>query len=207
MSLGSRLQAAMYDRMLRKTEAAGLQGHRESLLAQAHGRVLEIGAGTGRNLSFYPADAELTLVEPEAPMARRLEKRVADEGRAVELVRAPAEELPFPDDSFDVVVSTLVLCTVGDQARALAEARRVLKPGGRLLFIEHHRSDDPALARRQDRMNPLNRIVARCDCNRTTIDAIRDAGFTIDELEHDELKHVPSFVSPMSVGAAVTNGA
>ena len=204
MSLGSRLRAAMYDRMSRDMEAAGLQAHRESLLANAHGRVLEIGAGTGRNLPFFPADVELTLVEPGAPMARRLEKRLADHAAPVELVRAPAEELPFPDNSFDVVVSTLVLCSVDDQERALAEARRVLKPGGRLLFIEHHRSDDPSLARRQDRMNPLNRLVAACDCNRTTVDAIRDAGFTIDKLDRDELKHVPSFVSPISIGAAVS---
>ena len=204
MSLGTRLFAATYDRMCRKTEAAGLQAHRESLLAQAHGRVLEIGAGTGRNLPFYPADAELTLVEPEKPMARRLEKRLAGHAQQVELVRASAEELPFPDESFDVVVSTLVLCAVDDQPRALAEARRVLKPGGRLLFIEHHRSDDPALARKQDKMNRINRMVAHCDCNRATVDAIRDAGFTIDKLDRDELKHVPSFVSPISIGAAVS---
>ena len=119
MSLGSRLFAATYDRMSRKSEAAGLQAHREMLLAHAHGRVLEIGAGTGRNLSFYPADAQLTLVEPEEAMARRLERRLAGEAHPVELVRAPAEQLPFPDDSFDVVVSTLVLCAVDDQARAV----------------------------------------------------------------------------------------
>ncbi len=202
MSLGDRIFAAMYDRMSKGTEEAGLGAHRRSLLSQASGRVLEIGAGTGRNLPFYGEDVELTLVEPGEPMARRLEQRLEEHGRPVELVRAPAEALPFEDGTFDVVVSTLVLCAVDDQARALAEARRVLKPGGTLLFIEHLRSDEPKLARRQDRMNRVNRLVARCDCNRSTLDAIRAAGFTIDEIEHDELQKVPTFVRPLAVGAA-----
>ena len=204
MSLGGRLFAANYDRMGKKMEAAGMQAHREALLSRASGRVLEIGAGTGRNIPFYGEDVELTLAEPEEPMARRLERRLEEHPREVELVRAPAEELPFEDGAFDVAVSTLVLCTVDDQARALGELRRVLRPGGKLLFIEHLRSDEPKLARWQDRMNGLNRVVARCDCNRTTLDAIRAAGFTIDELERDELKKVPPFVRPLVVGSATT---
>ena len=113
-------------------------------------------------------------------MARRLERRIREQPRPVELIRAPAEQLPFAAGQFDTVVSTLVLCTVGDQARALRELGRVVKPGGRLLFIEHVRSDEPRLAAWQDRLNGLNRIVAhRCNCNRLTVDAIRDAGFTI----------------------------
>ncbi len=93
----------------------------------------------------------------------------------VRVVRAAAEQLPFDDGEFDVVVSTLVLYAVDDQAKALTEARRVLKPGGTLLFIEHLRSEEPKLARLQDRMNRLNRVVARCDCNRSTLEAIRAA--------------------------------
>ncbi len=203
MSLGSRFFAAMYDRMSRGSEAAGLQAHREALLAGASGRVVEIGAGTGRNLAFYGDDVDsLTITEPDPHMARKLERRIEEHPRPVELVRAPAEELPFEDGEFDVAVSTLVLCGVEDQSRALGEVRRVLKPGGRLLFIEHVRSDDPGLARKQDRMNGLNRIVARCNCNRSTLDAIRAAGFTITDLQHGELQKAPEFVRPLVVGTA-----
>jgi len=206
MSLGNRFFAAMYDRMSKATEEAGLGAHREALLSQASGRVLEIGAGTGRNLPYYGESVELTLVEPSDPMARRLERRLEEHPRPVTVVRAPAEALPFEDGRFDVVVSTLVLCAVSDQACALAEARRVLKPGGTLLFIEHLRSEEPKLARLQDRMNRLNRVVARCDCNRATLDAIRAAGFTIEGVEHDELKKAPRFVRPLAVGTASPSG-
>jgi len=202
MSLGDRIFAATYDRMSKGTEEAGLRDHREALLSQASGRVLEIGAGTGRNLQFYGEDVELTMVEPSESMARRLERRLEEHPRPVTLVQSPAEALPFGDGEFDVVVSTLVLCAVDDQARALAEARRVLKPGGTLLFIEHVRSDEPKLARKQDRMNRVNRVVVRCNCNRATLDAIRAAGFTIDEVEHGELPKAPKFVRPLAVGTA-----
>jgi ubiquinone/menaquinone biosynthesis C-methylase UbiE len=202
MSLGDRIFAATYDRMSKGSEEAGLGAHRESLLSQASGKVLEIGAGTGRNLQFYGEDVELTLVEPGEPMVRRLERRIREHPRPVKLVQALAEALPFEDGEFDVVVSTLVLCAVDDQAQALEEARRVLKPGGTLLFIEHVRSDEPKLARKQDRMNRLNRVVVRCNCNRATLDAIRAAGFTIDEVEHGELPKSPKFVRPLAVGSA-----
>ena len=202
MSLGDRIFAATYDRMSKGIEEVGLGAHREALLSQASGKVLEIGAGTGRNLPFYGEDVELTLVEPGEPMVRRLERRIREHPRPVTLVQAPAEALPFEDGEFDVVVSTLVLCAVDDQAQALEEARRVLKPGGTLLFIEHVRSDEPKLARKQDRMNRVNRVVVRCNCNRATLDAIRAAGFTIDEVEHGELPKAPKFVRPLAVGTA-----
>ena len=141
-------------------------------------------------------------------MARRLARRIREQPRAVELVQAPAEELPFADAQFDTVVSTLVLCTVSDQARALRELRRVLKPGGRLLFIEHVRSEEPRLASWQDRLNGLNRIVAHgCNCNRSTLDTIRAAGFTITSLERDQLHKAPPFVRPLVVGTAALNTA
>jgi ubiquinone/menaquinone biosynthesis C-methylase UbiE len=204
MSLRRRFFAATYDSMSKGTEAAGLQAHREALLCRASGRVIEIGAGTGRNLAFYGDGVEaLTVTEPDPSMARRLEQRILEHAHPVELVRARAEELPFEDGQFDVAVSTLVLCGVDDQERALGELRRVLKPGGELLFIEHVRSGQPGLARWQDRLNGLNRFVVHCDCNRSTIDAIRGAGFAITELAHDELKKVPPFVRPLAVGTAV----
>jgi ubiquinone/menaquinone biosynthesis C-methylase UbiE len=202
MNISGWLFASMYDRLTAGAEAAGLAQHREHLLASAEGRVLEIGAGTGANLRFYPKEIEsLTLAEPEAPMARRLTRHVAGQSRAIQIVHAPAERLPFADAAFDTVVSTLVLCTVADQARALAEVRRVLRPGGRLLFLEHVRSDDERLARWQDRLNGLNRIVGHgCNCNRATVDAIRAAGFDIVTLSRERFPKAPPFVRPLVIG-------
>lgn len=204
MGLGGWLFACLYDRMTVGVEAAGLGERRARLLATASGRVLEIGAGTGANIPFYgDAVSAITMAEPEGPMARRLARRVGTGRRPIDLVEAPAERLPFADGSFDTVVSTLVLCTVRDQARALREVRRVLRSGGRLLFLEHVRSDDARLARWQDRLNGLNRIVAHgCHCNRATLDAIRRAGFSIVSVEHGELPKAPPFVRPLIVGTA-----
>lgn len=167
MSLGGRMYAAFYDHMIAGTDKAGLADQRKTLLAGARGRVLEIGAGTGANLRYYGDEVEtLTVTEPDEGMARRLEQRAAELGRRVEVVRAPAERLPFEDGSFDVTVSTLVLCTVPDQLDALAELRRVLVPGGGVLFIEHVRADERRLAGWQDRLNGFNRVMGRgCNCN------------------------------------------
>ncbi len=204
MSLRSRFFALTYDRQLAKVEKAGLRALREVLIGQASGQVLEIGAGTGANLPLYgPAVASLTLTEPERPMLRRLERRARDHAPAPTVLRAPAEDLPFEDGTFDTVVSTLVLCGVSDQPRALRQLRRVLRPGGRLLFLEHVRSEEPKLARLQDRMNGINRFVGGCDCNRPTLNSIRAAGFDVTEIEHTEMKKVPRFVRPLIVGVAM----
>ena len=130
---------------------------------------------------------------------------MAQAGRPVEVVEAPAERLPFPDSSFDTVVSTLVLCTVSDLPKTLAEVRRVLAPGGRLLFLEHVRSGDPKVARWQDRLNGLNRIVAHgCNCNRSTLESIGSAGFSISSLRHDQIPKAPAFLRPLIVGVAAS---
>ena len=203
MTLRSRFFAMTYDRQMTKVEKAGLRAYREGLLAGAAGQVLEIGAGTGSNLRFYgPAVESLTLTEPETPMLRRLERKVAVQAPGATVLRAPAEDLPFEDATFDVAVSTLVLCAVDDQPRALRELRRVLRPGGQLLFIEHVRSGDTRLARSQDRMNGINRFVVGCDCNRPTLDSIREAGLTVTRAEHMTLPKVFRFVSPAIVGSA-----
>ena len=203
MSLRSRFFALTYDRQLARVERSGLREIRRRLVETASGRVLEIGTGTGANLDHYgPAVESLTLTEPERPMLRRLEPRVRERAPHATVLRAPAEDLPFEDDSFDTAVSTLVLCGVADQPRALRELRRVLRPGGRLIFVEHVRSDDPKLARMQDRMNGLNRFVVCCECNRPTLDSMKAAGFRIDELEHTGLQKVPPFVRPLIVGTA-----
>ncbi len=208
MSIWGRIFAAGYDHLMAGPEKAGLRAHRRALISQAAGHVLEIGGGTGANLPFYGDGVEtLTLTEPEPPMVRRLERRLRDSSRTGLLLRAPAEDLPFDDDSFDVAVSTLVLCTVDDQPRALRELRRVLKPGGRLLFIEHVRADEPRLGRWQDRLNGLQtRVGHGCNCNRPTVESIRRAGFEITELERDVLRKAPPLVRPLVVGVAKSNG-
>src|SRR5207248_4232747 len=183
MSLRKNFFALTYDRFSRAAEEAGLREMRKSLLAEAHGRVLEIGGGTGANLPHYNGIDSLVITEPEPPMLRRLERKAREHEPLAKVLRAPAEDLPFEDDTFDSVVSTLVLCGVDDQPRALREARRVLRPGGRLLFLEHVRSDDPQLARWQDRLNGVNRFMVGCECNRPTLDTIRAAGFDVTCVE------------------------
>lgn len=205
MSIRGRLLAMTYDRQMARVEKAGLRALRRSLLAAAAGHVLEIGGGTGANLTIYGAEVEsLTITEPEPPMVRRLERHVREQASLAKVLRSPAEDLPFEDDTFDVVVSTLVLCGVSDQPRVLRQLRRVLRPGGQLLFIEHVRSGDPRLARRQDRMNPVNRLLVCCDCNRPTLTSIQEAGFIVTRVEHLTWQKVPSFASPLIVGSAVT---
>jgi ubiquinone/menaquinone biosynthesis C-methylase UbiE len=203
MSLRKNIFAAMYDPMSRKSEDAGLRLLRRGLLAEAAGSVLEVGAGTGANLGHYDGVESLVLTEPEPAMLRRLQKKARDEAPLAKILRAPAEDLPFEDDSFDIVVSTLVLCGVDDQARSLREIKRVLRPGGRLLFLEHVRSDEAALARFQDRMNWLNRLVVDCDCNRPTLTTIEATGFSVSQLERTEMPKAPKFVRPLIVGSAV----
>jgi SAM-dependent methyltransferase len=190
---------------MKKVEKAGLRTMREQLVAGASGTVLEIGGGTGANLACYgPAVEALTITEPELPMLKRLERRVRTEMPNAMVLRAPAEDLPFEDETFDTVVSTLVLCGVDDQPRALREIRRVLVPDGRLLFLEHVRSADSKVAKKQDRMNWVNRLVVCCDCNRPTLETIKDAGLAVTSLEHTTLPKAPSFVRPVIVGTAAS---
>jgi ubiquinone/menaquinone biosynthesis C-methylase UbiE len=208
MNVWGRLFARFYDRCMAGTEQAGLAEQRRGLLADVSGSVIELGAGTGVNLQHYPSSGinELALVEPEAPMAQRLERRVAASSLPARVVRAPAEELPLPDDSFDVAVCTLVLCTVRDQPRALSELRRVLKPGGRLMFLEHVRSEDPNVARWQDRIQPLwVRCGHGCHCNRPTLECLGAAGFTVRDVTHTRVPKAPPIVRPMIVGMATSD--
>jgi ubiquinone/menaquinone biosynthesis C-methylase UbiE len=206
VSLYGRIFAGIYDRLLAGAERAGLSDRRQLLLSEARGRVLEIGAGTGLNLSHYPdAVEDLVLAEPEPPMARRLERRLAESGRAGRVVLAPAEKLPLEDDSVDTVVATLVLCTVTDPQRALAEVDRVLRPGGRLLFLEHVRSDDPAVAKWQDRLHGIwLRFGHGCHCNRPTPALIEASPLEIERLERDEFPKSPPITRPLAIGVATS---
>jgi len=204
VSIRTRFFAAIYDRQMRKVEKGGLTEMRSGLLAQAAGTVLEIGGGTGANLCHYgPQVTSLTVTEPNPSMVKRLERRAQAADAAVLVIRAPAEDLPFETGAFDTVVSTLVLCGVDDQPRAVREIRRVLRPGGHLLFLEHVRAADEKAARKQDRLNWLNRAVVLCDCNRPTVATLEDGGFRISTLAHTELPKAPSFVRPTVVGSAV----
>jgi SAM-dependent methyltransferase len=203
MGLRRTLFARYYDRLMASSEEAGLTDIRAGVLGDATGRVLEIGAGTGLNLPHYPdAITSLTVTDPDPSMLRQLERAAARDERIVDVVSAPAEDLPFDDDSFDTVVSTLVLCGVDDQRRALDEIRRVLAPGGRFAFVEHVRSSDAQVARRQDRLNWLNRFVVGCECNRPTLEAIERAGLAVEHVDHGELPKSPAFISPMISGIA-----
>jgi ubiquinone/menaquinone biosynthesis C-methylase UbiE len=196
--------ARTYNCCMAGGEKAGLAETRSQLLADAHGDVLEVGAGTGLNLPHYPADLRsLTVTDPDAAMLRRLERAVEALGRPVTALQAPAEDLPFEDTSFDTVVATLVLCSVGDQSRAVRELRRVLRPGGRLLFLEHVRSDDDKLAHRQDRMNWVTRMLSMCECNRPTLRIVEGSGLLVEDVTHGDLPKAPSFLRPMIVGRAL----
>jgi ubiquinone/menaquinone biosynthesis C-methylase UbiE len=197
VSIRERLFAALYDPLSKAAEEKlGAETKRE-LLANARGRVLEIGIGTGLSLPHYPAGVEVVGVEPSEPMLRRARRRAEEIGRDVELLRAPAETLPFADASFDTVVTLAVLCSVDDQARALAEIRRVLRPGGRFIFLEHVRSDDPAVARKQDRWErPWGWFTCGCHPNRDTLGAIQAAGFDVVHVEREARTELPQLVRP-----------
>lgn len=196
--------SALYDRAFKATEEAGLREMRRQVLADARGRVLELGAGTGLNLDLYPdAVEELVLVEPDPHMAKQLGPKLAASGRRATVTEDSAEQLPFEDASFDTVTATLVFCTIPHPEAALREAARVLKPGGRLLFIEHVRSQDPGLARWQDRLEkPWRFLGDGCHCNRDTVAAIDASPLTLGKVESGELPKSPPIVRPLVRGSA-----
>ena len=204
LQIPARLFAAVYDRMNAPVEEAGGWEIRRKLLAVAEGATLEIGAGTGANLEHYPpAVTRLVRLEPEAAMAGTLRAKLAASGREAEVVAGGADPLPFADDAFDTVVLTLVLCTVPDQAAALVEVDRVLKPGGRLLFIEHVRSVDERIARRQDRIRPLWQVIGRgCNPNRDTLVALERSALEVEVVRRERMERAPSFAREAIVGVA-----
>jgi ubiquinone/menaquinone biosynthesis C-methylase UbiE len=202
MNVGHPVFAALYDRMNGSMERRWMGGRRRRLLAGAHGAVLEIGGGTGANLAHYRDVARVTITEPDPFMRRRLEQKLTEARVPVEVSEAGAEALPFPDGSVDSVVSTLVLCTVPDQEAALDEVRRVLRPGGRLLFIEHVRAAGSA-ARWQDRLGPLwGRLFGGCHLDRDTVAAIEDVGFEIETFESFYPPDPLSVLTPHVQGSA-----
>jgi len=198
-----RIFALLYDPFLWLGEIAGMRRRRSTLLGEARGRVVEIGAGTGLNIAHYPDGvAELVLFEPEPGMRRRLARRLQRHARGARIVDAPAECLPLADASVDTVVSTLVLCTVDDPERALREIARVLRPDGQLLFIEHVRASTRFLAACQDYLlRPWRGFAAGCRCNRPTVELMRDCGFTV-AADGAAWRAMPPIVRPLMVGRA-----
>jgi ubiquinone/menaquinone biosynthesis C-methylase UbiE len=196
--------ATLYDSVLWLGERSGMRDRRQRLLEGAQGRTLEIGAGTGLNLPLYPDHVDdLVALEPQRRMAVGLERRAGQLTRTLQVVNAPAEELPFADDSFETVVSTLVLCTVDDPERAVGEVGRVLRPGGRLLFLEHVRSDSPRLQRWQDRLHGPWRLFADgCHCNRDIL-ALLENAMHVERVETGRWRRMPPIVHPLVMGSAV----
>ena len=176
----------IYDRITAPVEEACFQAWRADLLAGIGGDVLEIGAGTGNNLAHYgPSVTTLVMTDPEQAMLDRLLPRLdrLPDSVAVAVERASVDDLPFDAGSFDVVVATLVLCSVPDQAVALAEVHRVLRPGGALVFLEHVAADGrPKRLRWQHRVEPVwKRLAGGCHLTRRTAEAIVRAGFELAE--------------------------
>lgn len=193
--------------MDRFMSGAEFQQLRAELLQAAHGHVLEIGLGTGLNLPHYPgAVSSLRAVDPAPLLPDRLATRSAAAPFPIEVARISAEWLPYEDGTFDCVVSTWTLCTIPDPLAALREIRRVLKPDGTVLFLEHGRSEDPHMAAWQDRVNPIQHVVGcGCNLNRSIDRLITEAGLTITQLDRFTMESVPRIGGTMYRGKAVVN--
>ena len=208
MSIRSYFMAKFYDASMKKMEAACLSAWRAELLANVSGDVLEIGSGTGANLPYYPQSVRrLVLSEPEPHMLALLKHNIRNaHGNNCTAKHSSADQLDFPDSSFDAIVSTLVLCSVESPERTLGEIRRVLKRGGRFYFIEHVLAKDaPHLIKWQKLVQPLwVTMCGNCHTARDTEQHISDAGFRFDIIEKVRASGAPSIVSPTIKGVART---
>ena len=193
----------MYDRLLAKAEVGKLGRLRHDLVAPLSGMIIDVGAGTGVNLRHFGEDAHVMMVEPDRFMAAKLAVKAHDFGKSVDVVLAPGEALPLADNSADHVLCTLVLCTAGDPSAVLAEAFRVLKPGGEVHFLEHVRSDDPKVARLQDHLRgPWSLLGCGCQANRKTGLLFTPAGFVVEHIDREHLSGCGPMVSEVIVGTA-----
>lgn len=181
-----------------------LNRHRRELLAQAQGHALEIGFGTGVNLSFYPGEVRhLITIDPHPRVHRLAQKRMRSSPIRVEHRTTTAELLPLPDNSFDTVVSTLTLCCIPDVNSALREVYRVLKPHGRFLFLEHGKSPEPRVKRWQDRLTPVSKVIGDgCHLNRDIGQLLGELPFGAVALTNFYLEDARKFAGYMYQGVA-----
>ena len=173
---------------------APISKQRAKIVPQAVGRVLEVGMGSGLNLDFYDSSkVELVFgLEPSEGMRKRAQPRIAESKVKVEWLSLPGEKIPLDTNSVDTVLLTYTLCTIPDFQTALAGMRRVLKPGGRLLFSEHGAAPDESVRKWQDRVNPLwKKVAGGCNINRDVPTALEDAGFSIQQLDTMYLPGTP----------------
>ena len=178
---------------------------REALLQSASGEVLEIGFGTGLNLRHYPTTiTRLSIVDPAILLPTKVTHRMTAAPYPIQTRHVTAEQLPFSDREFDTVVSTWTLCTIPDPGLALREVGRVLKPGGRFLFLEHGRSDDRKIAVWQDRLNPIQNVIGcGCNLNRQIDQLITQSGLKIAHLDRFSMQGLPRLTGEMYQGTAV----
>ena len=191
--------AWMYDAMESPMEMISARTWRRELLSRVHGRVLEVGIGTGKNLPYYPRDVDLTGIDISPRMLARAERRAEALGISCRLLVMDVERMTFPDAAFDAVVSTFVFCSVPDPVAGLKEVRRVLKPGGEAFFLEHVRSANPFLGRLMDLLNPLVRSAIGPNINRRTVENIANAGFEIVSMEEMGLKILKKIIARPAV--------
>jgi len=201
------LGALFYDKLMKSTEEACLIDWRRELLKNVNGKVLEIGAGTGASLTLYPKSSELELFlsEPDANMRGQLEEKVSQQKLSnVVVLSSPGEVIESKDDFFDVVFVSLVCCSVTDVQASLREIKRVLKPGGSFVFLEHVAAETGSSRRKwQNRLNMLwRKIAGNCHLNRETEQHIRDAGFNIQDIKHESMRKAMSIVRPTIRGVA-----
>jgi ubiquinone/menaquinone biosynthesis C-methylase UbiE len=179
-------EAPGYDRQISFFERVLFGGGREWVCSQAEGKVLELAAGTLRNLPFYPPGVEITAVELSPQMLAIGRGRAEDLGRDADLRLGDVQDLEFPDESFDTVVCTLGLCTIPDPRRAISEAYRVLRPGGKLILLEHVRSPSLPVRTIERMLDPLSVRFQADHLTREPLDYLEEAGFQVERLERSK---------------------
>lgn len=188
----------VYDRVMKLEQSTNLYKARKALLGMAYGRVLEIGSGTGINFPLYNNEITLDALEPNSRMIKRAQNNIQRASIPIQMHETTAENMDFPENTFDTVVNTLVFCTVPDPEKALATIRDVAKPNARILFLEHVRMKQPVLAKAQDILTPLSKRMADgCHLNRNTLATIENSGLLI--------KHVHTFYKSLAITVICEN--
>lgn len=203
----SKIMAFFYDRLMKSTEDACLIDWRRALLKNVRGNVLEIGAGTGASLELYPKiqDLSITFAEPNLSMGNKLKQKIEQTDKSnIKVIDSSAEAIDSEDATFDVVFLSLVCCSVENIELALKEIKRVMKPGGQFIFLEHVAAEPGSNRRKwQNRLNPFwRKIAGNCHLNRNTEKSIIDAGFSIVDIKRESLRKALSIVRPTIRGIA-----